>query len=34
VKIRRLDVPQCSVGEGPVWDAEEQALYFIDILGR
>ena len=34
MKIRRLDVPQCSVGEGPVWDAEEQALYFIDILGR
>jgi L-arabinonolactonase len=34
VKIRRLDVPQCSVGEGPVWDVTEQALYWIDILGR
>ena len=34
MKIRRLDVPQCSVGEGPVWDVDEQALYFIDILGR
>jgi sugar lactone lactonase YvrE len=34
VKIRRLDVPQCSVGEGPVWDVTEQALYFIDIVGR
>jgi len=34
MKIRRLEVPQCSVGEGPVWDVAEQALYWIDILGR
>jgi L-arabinonolactonase len=34
MKILRLDVPQCSVGEGPVWDVAEQALYWIDILGR
>jgi L-arabinonolactonase len=34
LKIHRLDVPQCSVGEGPVWDVGEQALYFIDILDR
>jgi len=34
VKITRLDVPQCSVGEGPLWDVAEQALYWIDILGR
>ncbi len=32
--ITRLDVPQCAVGEGPVWDVTEQALYWIDILGR
>ena len=32
MKISRLDVPQCSVGEGPVWDVAEQALYWIDIL--
>jgi L-arabinonolactonase len=32
--ITRLELPQCSVGEGPVWDVAEQALYWIDILGR
>ena len=34
MKIHRLNAPQCSVGEGPVWDVIEQALYWIDILGR
>jgi L-arabinonolactonase len=34
MKITRLDVPHCSVGEGPVWDVLEQALYWIDILER
>lgn len=33
-RITRLDVPQCSVGEGPVWDVAEQALYWIDIIGK
>ncbi len=32
--ISRMQVPQCSVGEGPVWDVEEQALYWIDIVGK
>ncbi len=32
--IRRLDLPKCKVGEGPVWDAEEKALYYIDILAQ
>lgn len=32
--ILRLDVPACMVGEGPVWDVEEQALYWIDIIGK
>jgi L-arabinonolactonase len=32
--ITRLNVPQCSVGEGPVWDALQQAFYWIDILGK
>lgn len=32
--ISRLDVPMASVGEGPVWDEAEQALYWIDILGK
>ena len=34
MKITRLDVPQCSVGEGPVWDVGSQALYWIDILEK
>jgi L-arabinonolactonase len=34
VKISRVDVPRCKVGEGPVWDVAEQALYFVDIVDR
>lgn len=34
VTITRLNVPQCEVGEGPVWDVAEQALYWIDIVGK
>ncbi|KRA83537.1 SMP-30/gluconolactonase/LRE family protein [Altererythrobacter sp. Root672] len=34
MKITRLPLPRCSVGEGPVWDKGEQALYYIDILEK
>jgi len=34
MRITRLDVPQCAVGEGPVWDVETQRLFWIDILGK
>lgn len=34
MQIIRLDVPQCSVGEGPVWDVQSQRLYWIDILDK
>ena len=34
MEITRLDLPRCSVGEGPVWDVAEQALYYIDILQK
>lgn len=34
MKITRLDVPQCSVGEGPVWDVGTQSLFWIDILEK
>ena len=34
MKITRLPLPRCSVGEGPVWDQAEQALYYIDILEK
>lgn len=34
MKIERLSTVHCMVGEGPVWDVAEQALYFIDIVGK
>ena len=34
MKIHRVDTERCLVGEGAVWAAEEQALYFLDITGR
>ena len=34
MKIERIDTPHCLVGEGPLWDVAEQALYFIDIVGK
>lgn len=34
MRISRADLPKCKVGEGPVWDVAEQALYYIDILGK
>lgn len=34
MRITRLDVPQCSVGEGPVWDVATQRLFWIDILEK
>ena len=33
-KITRIGTVRCTVGEGPVWDIAEQALYFVDLLGR
>ncbi len=34
MKISLLDTASCLVGEGPVWDVREQALYFVDIVGK
>ena len=34
MKIKRLGDVHCLVGEGPLWDVAEQALYFIDLLGK
>lgn len=34
MQIRKADVPLCLVGEGPLWDVAEQALYYIDIVGK
>jgi sugar lactone lactonase YvrE len=32
VELTQIDTHRCIIGEGPVWDVAEQALYFIDIL--
>jgi L-arabinonolactonase len=34
MEISKLDLPKLKVGEGPVWDVAEQALYYIDIIGK
>lgn len=34
MKITKLEVPRCIVGEGPVWDVGSGLLFWIDILGR
>lgn len=34
MQISQVDVPLCQVGEGPVWDVDDQALYYIDILEK
>lgn len=34
MKITLIDTHRCTIGEGPVWDVAEQALYFIDILAK
>jgi L-arabinonolactonase len=34
MRITRADLPRRSVGEGPVWDVAEQAMYYIDILQK
>ncbi|OJW72999.1 MAG: hypothetical protein BGO57_06850 [Sphingomonadales bacterium 63-6] len=34
MQIQKIDLPRCKVGEGPVWDVAEQALYYIDIVDR
>lgn len=31
MKLSRIDGVRCTVGEGPVWDMAEQALYLMDI---
>ncbi len=34
MKIARVETRRCLVGEGPVWDVQDQALYFVDIVGK
>lgn len=32
--IDRVGTVSCGLGEGPLWDVAEQALYFTDVLAR
>lgn len=32
--LAALSAPEDLLGEGPVWDAEQQALYWVDIAGQ
>lgn len=34
MKVERVDTVRCGLGEGAVWDASAEALYFLDIWGR
>jgi sugar lactone lactonase YvrE len=33
MRIERLEAPACEGGESPLWDAEAQALYYLDNTG-
>jgi L-arabinonolactonase len=32
MKTTALDAPPCGLGEGPLWDAESETLYWVDSL--
>jgi len=32
IKIRCISNPECTLGEGPLWDAKKNLLYWVDIL--
>jgi sugar lactone lactonase YvrE len=34
VRIEKLEVPPCALGEGPLWSEREQRLFFVDIVGH
>lgn len=34
MRISRVGQVRCTLGEGPLWDVEQQALYFTDVLGK
>lgn len=34
MKIHRVEAPHCRGGEQPLWDVDQQALYYIDNSGR
>lgn len=34
MKISRVGLSHCQLGEGPVWDPEAHVLYFTDVVGQ
>jgi len=34
MKVSRIDAPRCGLGEGAVWDNQDQALFYLDIWGQ
>lgn len=34
MKVSKLDAPVCRGGEQPLWDAQDQALYYVDNFGQ
>lgn len=34
MRIEKVDVPPCVLGEGPVWSERDERLYYVDIVSR
>jgi sugar lactone lactonase YvrE len=34
VRVQKLPVPACNLGEGPVWSDRDGCLYYVDIFGQ
>lgn len=34
MRVHKVDVPLCELGEGPIWSPREQCLYYVDIPAR
>lgn len=34
MRIQQLDVPVCTLGEGPVWSTRDGCLYYVDIVAH
>jgi sugar lactone lactonase YvrE len=34
MRITKVDVPPCTLGEGPLWSDRDQCLYYVDIVER
>jgi L-arabinonolactonase len=34
MQITRVGTIHCRMGEGPLWDVEQQALYLVDVFGQ